>query len=45
MLTKRILIVDDDKSIDKIVRGYLEQAGFEVLTAYDGETAIHTLRR
>jgi two-component system alkaline phosphatase synthesis response regulator PhoP len=45
MLTKRILIVDDDKSIVKIVRGYLEQAGFEVLAAYDGETAMHALRR
>jgi two-component system alkaline phosphatase synthesis response regulator PhoP len=45
MLTKRILIVDDDKSIVKIVRGYLEQAGFEVLAAYDGETAMYTLRR
>ena len=45
MLTKRILIVDDDKSIVKIVRGYMEQAGFEVLAAYDGETAMHALRR
>jgi len=45
MLKQRILIVDDDKSIVKILRGYLEQSGFEVLMAHDGETAVHTLRR
>ncbi len=40
-----ILIVDDDPSIVKVVRGYLAQAGYEVLTAFDGETALHCLRR
>lgn len=45
MSKQRILVVDDDKSIVKILRGYLEQNGFEVLTAFDGETALHTLRR
>lgn len=45
MLKQRILVVDDDKSIVKILRGYLEQSGFEVLAAFDGETAVHTLRR
>ncbi len=29
----------------RLIRAYLEQAGFAVLTAYDGETAIHMLRR
>jgi two-component system alkaline phosphatase synthesis response regulator PhoP len=43
--TKRILVVDDDKEIVRLVRAYLEQAGFQVLTAYDGETALHTIRR
>lgn len=42
---ERILIVDDDKPILKILRGYLEEAGFEVLAASDGEIALHTLRR
>ena len=42
---QKILGVDDDKTIVKILRGYLEQAGFKVLTAYDGATAVHTLRR
>ena len=41
----RILVVDDDKKIVRLVRSYLEQANFEVLIAYDGETALHTIRR
>jgi two-component system alkaline phosphatase synthesis response regulator PhoP len=45
MPVQRILIVDDDHSIVKVVRGYLAQAGYEVLTAFDGETALHCLRR
>jgi two-component system alkaline phosphatase synthesis response regulator PhoP len=39
------LIVDDDKEIVRIVRAYLEQAGFHALTAYNGETALHVIRR
>ncbi|MCB0154158.1 MAG: response regulator transcription factor [Anaerolineae bacterium] len=41
----RILVVDDDKKIVRLVRSYLEQAGYEVLTAYDGQTALHAIRR
>lgn len=40
-----VLVVDDDKKIVRLVRAYLEQANFTVLTAYDGETALYTLRR
>ena len=43
MSTQRILVVDDDKSIIEIVQAYLEQAGFSVLTAYNGASAMHTL--
>jgi two-component system alkaline phosphatase synthesis response regulator PhoP len=43
--TYRILVVDDDKEIVRLVRAYLEQAGFQVLIAYDGEMALHVLRR
>lgn len=43
--TQRILVVDDDKEIVRLVRAYLEQAGFQVLVAYNGETALHMLRR
>lgn len=45
MLNQRILVVDDDKEVVRLMRAYLEQAGYEVLVAYDGETAVHTLRR
>ena len=39
-----ILVVDDDPEIVRLVRAYLEQAGFKVLTASNGETALHVLR-
>jgi len=38
-----ILVVDDDHEIVRIVRAYLEQAHFQVLTAYDGATALHAI--
>ena len=44
-MTQRILVVDDDKQIVRLVRAYLEQAGFQVFTAYDGGTALHIIRR
>ena len=44
-MTQRILVVDDDKQIVRLVQSYLERAGFLVLTAYDGETALHAIRR
>lgn len=43
--TQRILVVDDDKEIVRLVKSYLEQAGYHVFYAYDGETALHILRR
>jgi two-component system alkaline phosphatase synthesis response regulator PhoP len=44
-MSQRILVVDDDREIVRLVRTYLEQGGYEVLVAYDGETALHVLRR
>ncbi|MGD8627176.1 MAG: response regulator transcription factor [Anaerolineae bacterium] len=44
-MAQRILVVDDDREIVRLVRTYLEQDDYEVLTAYDGETALHILRR
>lgn len=43
MRPQHILVVDDDKAIIEIVQAYLEQAGFSVLTANDGTSAMHTL--
>ena len=45
MLKQQILVVDDDKEIARLLRAYLEKAGFGVLVAHDGETAVHMLRR
>ena len=42
---QRLLVVDDDKSMVKVVRSDLEQAGYEVFAAHDGETSLHLLRR
>jgi len=41
----RILVVDDDPELVRLLGAYLKQAGFEVLSAYDGESALHILRR
>ena len=35
-----ILIVDDERNIRSLLRMYLEQAGYEVVEAEDGETAL-----
>jgi two-component system alkaline phosphatase synthesis response regulator PhoP len=44
-MAQHVLVVDDDPEIVRLLRAYLEQAGYEVLAAYDGEMAIHILRR
>ncbi len=41
---KKILVVEDEKKLVNILRGYLEQAGFAVLTAYDGQQALTAFR-
>lgn len=43
--TKRILVVDDEVQIVKVLRAYLEKAGFAVLTAGDGNTAVSVFRQ
>jgi len=44
-VTHTILVVDDEARIVKLVRDYLERAGFAVLSARDGETAVLLARR
>jgi DNA-binding response OmpR family regulator len=39
-VAQTILVVDDEARIVKLVRDYLERAGFDVITARDGETAL-----
>lgn len=41
----RVLVVDDEVQIVRVLRGYLERAGFEVLTAYDGQEALRVARQ
>ncbi|NOZ30084.1 MAG: response regulator transcription factor [Chloroflexi bacterium] len=43
-MTKKILVVDDEPKILQVVTGYLEQAGFQVVTARDGPTALSIFR-
>lgn len=43
-MAHRILVVDDDRHIVRLVQAYLQQAGFTVFTAYDGEEALHAIR-
>ena len=33
----RILIIEDERELTKVLQAYLERSNFEVLTAYDGE--------
>jgi DNA-binding response OmpR family regulator len=43
-MAQRILIVDDDRQIVRLLRAYLEKDGFRVLVAYDGAMALQALR-
>ena len=44
-MTQRILVVDDDKEIARLLRSYLEKSRYAVLSAHTGEAALHTIRR
>ena len=43
-MSQTILVVDDDANIVRLVRSYLEQAGYAVQTASDGKTALQAVR-
>ena len=43
---KRVLIVDDDRFITRVLRMKLEQGGFQVFTAHNGaETSMNPRRQ
>ena len=44
-MAKKILVVDDEKKIVDIVKAYLEREGYQVITAYDGRSALELARR
>ena len=43
-MAKTILVVDDERKIVTVLKGYLERAGFRVASAYDGQMALTTFR-
>lgn len=45
MLHEKILVVDDEKELGKLLMDYLTNEGFEVLLAYDGEQGLDYFRQ
>lgn len=43
-MTQKILVVDDEAEIVRLVRAYLERAGFAVVTASEGDEALAVFR-
>lgn len=43
-MPKKILVVDDEKSVCTLIDSALSSAGYEVFTAYSGEKALKKLR-
>ena len=39
-----ILVCDDDREIVEAIEIYLQQEGYHILKAYDGEEALQSLR-
>ncbi|MBM3460370.1 MAG: response regulator, partial [Armatimonadetes bacterium] len=44
-MAKRILVVDDEPSMIRLVEVHLSRAGYEVATALDGHSALAEARR
>ncbi len=44
-MAARILVVDDDKQIVRVLQTYLTQEGMTVLSAYTGDEALHLIRQ
>lgn len=45
MAKEKILVVDDEKSINKLICSYLSKEQFQPLSAYNGEDALTLLKR
>jgi DNA-binding response OmpR family regulator len=43
--SKKILLVDDEPQIVRVLKGYLENAGYRVMSALDGKTALDLFSR
>lgn len=44
-MSKRILVVDDDKNISEVIKLYLKKEGYEVSLAHDGQAGIDEFNR
>jgi two-component system alkaline phosphatase synthesis response regulator PhoP len=44
-MAKKILVVDDEAKIVKVLKAYLEQSGYQVVTAADGKIALAIIMR
>jgi DNA-binding response OmpR family regulator len=42
---KKILAVDDEKKIVEIIRAYMEKDGYQVISAFDGQTALDLINK
>jgi DNA-binding response OmpR family regulator len=40
-----ILIVEDEKELNKVLQAYLSKAGYQTLGAYRGDEALHLWER
>ena len=43
-MTKKIFVVDDEPQIVKVLKAYLEKAGYQVVTASDGNAVLSIFR-
>ena len=43
MPKKKIMVVDDERSLIELVKGILEEEGYEVITAMDGKECLKKL--
>ncbi|MCF8106504.1 MAG: response regulator [Desulfohalobiaceae bacterium] len=45
MINSRILIIEDDESIRQVLKEYLDQLGFQVITAADGLEGLDLIKQ
>ena len=43
-MKKRLLVIDDDQSVRRVLRRFLERTGYEVIEAGDGAGALELVR-
>lgn len=45
MAGERVLVVDDERDVASVISAVLEEAGYDVRTAHDGDDALEAIRR